>query len=374
MNELKFVAPTEGMHKSIEDYRKEHFRTGEGEIYGAPWLASVENYVQWLQLVRENENPVTVHPEWVVSTTLCAVDAENGRVIGMMDIHHELNDFLKSSSGHISYGVRPSERNRGYGTQILDRALSYCGGIGMRTVNVICPKNNIAANRTIQKNGGIPMREFRHPQTGTMMVQYSIDTTSHMLAIQQAASVDALYDTVKQTLPDGRDVVIRQVKREDAEQIVQLFRRTEKESPYLTREPEEVRINTDTVDRMILDALEDPKRLLLVARLNQYIIGRCSVSCLQNRARYRHRATMHIEILQAYWNMGIGTAMLDVALGWAVEHGYEQVQVTVNADDAPAIALFEKFGFQTAGRLPKACKYADATYADLVIMLLQLQV
>ncbi len=45
----------------------------------------------------------------VASSFLGCVEADN-IIIGMVDIRHNLNDFLRDFGGHIGFGVRPFER------------------------------------------------------------------------------------------------------------------------------------------------------------------------------------------------------------------------------------------------------------------------
>lgn len=55
-------------------------------------------------------------------------------MIGIVDIHHSLNEFLASYGGHIGYGVRPSERGKGYAVQILNMALDFAKTIPLDRV------------------------------------------------------------------------------------------------------------------------------------------------------------------------------------------------------------------------------------------------
>lgn len=56
--------------------------------------------------------------------------------------------------GAISYAVRPNERNKGYGTKILELLLEICKELKMEEVCVSCHENNMASKKVIEKNGG----------------------------------------------------------------------------------------------------------------------------------------------------------------------------------------------------------------------------
>lgn len=109
-----------------------------------------------------NSNPQTVNPEWVVSSTFLAMNLYQTQIIGMVDIRHSLNEFLRSYGGHIGYGVRPSERNKGYATQILRLALSYSKSINLNQIMVACYAENLPSKKVILKNGGLLQRTFTH--------------------------------------------------------------------------------------------------------------------------------------------------------------------------------------------------------------------
>lgn len=57
--------------------------------------------------------------------------------------------------GHIGYGIRPSERRKGYSTIMLKLAREYCRKIGLEKVLLMCDKSNIASSKTIINCSGI---------------------------------------------------------------------------------------------------------------------------------------------------------------------------------------------------------------------------
>ena len=79
-------------------------------INGSELLDKTENYEDWLKAITDNTNIETVNPNWVVTDTFFAVD-ETERLIGIIDLRHTLNDFLKDL-GNCGYSVRPSERKK----------------------------------------------------------------------------------------------------------------------------------------------------------------------------------------------------------------------------------------------------------------------
>lgn len=90
----------------------------------------------------------------VPDSTYFCLDTERNLFVGAVNIRHELNDELLLHGGHIGDGVRPSERRKGIGSQMVGLALEKCRELGICKVLMVCNKDNIASAKTIQRNGG----------------------------------------------------------------------------------------------------------------------------------------------------------------------------------------------------------------------------
>ena len=108
----------------------------------------LEKYMDGLDVLEGDETHV---PD---STFFC-LDTERNIFVSAVNIRHYLNEKLLHDGGHIGDGVRPSERGKGYGTQMIALALQECGRLWIRRVLMCCDRDNVALARTIQKNGGI---------------------------------------------------------------------------------------------------------------------------------------------------------------------------------------------------------------------------
>ncbi len=155
---IRLVRPNEKMKDKAIDFKEEFFSHNEKTINGSELLDKIDDYDEWLKIVTQNMSPETVSPDWVVTDTFFAVD-ENEKIVGIIDLRHTLNDFLKDF-GNCGYSVRPSERKKGHATEMLRQLLVIAKEIGMNELHLSVEKTNEASVKTIRKNGGVYERSF----------------------------------------------------------------------------------------------------------------------------------------------------------------------------------------------------------------------
>lgn len=155
---LSLVRPTLELKEKALDYKKEHFDNNEMIINGSELLDKIDSYEEWLKSVSDNTSLETVNPNWVVTDTFFAID-ESERVVGIIDLRHTLNEFLKDF-GNCGYSVRPSERRKGYATEMLRQILLIAKQEGLQELQLSVERDNEASVKTIIKNGGKYERSF----------------------------------------------------------------------------------------------------------------------------------------------------------------------------------------------------------------------
>ena len=171
VDRLTLVIPGEEHLEEVRAYREE-FLAADSSMDGAGPLRRYENPADWLAAVRAYADPATVPEGKVQATQLLCV--QDGRVLGMLQIRHTLNEYLRRYAGHIGYSVRPSERRKGVATWMLGAALPFCRELGLTRVMIACEPWNEGSRRTILANGGVYEKTVHEPGAEIDLEQYWI--------------------------------------------------------------------------------------------------------------------------------------------------------------------------------------------------------
>ncbi len=174
MNKLILVTPTKEHESQVMEFLEEMLKNGEG-FYGCSGLNSVSCYDEWLDFKGRFERL-----GWAPSATYLGIRVSDSRLIGMIDLRHELSGFLLKYNGQIGYSVRPSERKKGYAAQMILLVLKEAENFGYKRVLVCCNKANAQSARVIQKCGGVleneVVHEFSPPNRPDIIQRYWIET------------------------------------------------------------------------------------------------------------------------------------------------------------------------------------------------------
>lgn len=151
---MEYRLPKLSDKEIIMEYVIEHYARGEYKLPATIGLLSME-YEEWVNKI--NNNAIIPDKLWKISYTYLVFDKE--KLIGFLSIRPLIDDELANKYGHIGYAVRPSERRKGYASQMLKYALSLCKEQGLKKVILGCFKENIGSSKTMIKNGGKLIRE-----------------------------------------------------------------------------------------------------------------------------------------------------------------------------------------------------------------------
>lgn len=165
-------------------------------------------------------------------------------------------------------------------------------------------------------------------------------------------------------IKDGRTVRLRPAVEEDAAQLVQAIDGVAREGLYFLRSHFDVDVEKERVS--IAEAREKGN-LMLVALLDGKLVG--WVTLFRGRAEFLHHTTeLGMGVIRGFRGVGIGPALMDYALTWAAQQGFEKVNLGVRAGNERARALYRKFGFVEEGYRVREIKDLEGSYDDTVEM------
>ena len=125
----------------------------------SPWAIFKNDYHDFDYYLEHLERKEAAEGK-VPDSVFFLLDTERDRLLGAVNIRHYLNDDLLREGGHIGDGIRPTERRKGYATEMIRLALTECRKLGIRNVLMTCEKDNVGSARSIIKNGGVLENEF----------------------------------------------------------------------------------------------------------------------------------------------------------------------------------------------------------------------
>lgn len=177
------------------------------------------------------------------------------------------------------------------------------------------------------------------------------------------------YNEKEIILKNGKELILRSCDYDDAQTFLDFFRLSASETENLVRYPEEITIAPEK-EGQILDRIMNSNDQWSIGLFDgDKMIGNINFGCIGNRIKIKHRACFGITILKEYWNLGLGSLMINEMLEVLKNKGYEQVELEVIAHNLHAIHLYKKFGFEEYGRMSHGIKLKNGEYVDLINMI-----
>lgn len=148
MDKIILVKPDLSYADEIIKYKEESLAESP-VINGSAGLDRFSSIEIWFEELKKRSCEDTVPKGLVPSSTYLGVREKDNYIVGMIDIRHYLNEYLTQAGGHIGYGVRKTERNKGYAKQMLKLALEKCKELKIKKVLITCDEDNIASEKVI---------------------------------------------------------------------------------------------------------------------------------------------------------------------------------------------------------------------------------
>ncbi len=174
-------------------------------------------------------------------------------------------------------------------------------------------------------------------------------------------------ESVQFQLHDRRRCLIREVSEDDAERVLEVFRKAAGESDFLARLPDEIELTVGEEREYIRERIERCNATLILAEVEDGIAAVAGVEGLKQR-KFAHHGELGMSVLRAYWRLGIGRRMLEYLVAWAQEQGLRKLFLRVFDHNQRAFELYGKAGFTEEGRLIGDVLRADGSYGDTIIL------
>lgn len=108
--------------------------------------------------------------------------------------------------------------------------------------------------------------------------------------------------------------------------------------------------------------------LVLVAEVDAAMVGNAGLHSAGSSVRRRHVMGLGMSVDKAWQGRGVGSALMEALLDAADRWlGCLRIELTVYTDNARAIALYRRFGFEIEGT-HRAYALRDGEYADVHAM------
>ena len=163
MEELKLVRPSVEHKRQYEEMMEEwegfggRMNPGALRRYSHKQQRNV-TYEEWLQ--------------WIEDDRQAGQDLyffmKGSAILGAISIRLRCAEV----DGHSGYGIRPSQRRKGYAAMMLSMALPVMKERGIDPVIITCAKDNIGSAKTILRNGGVYIKDAADGEGETVEIYH----------------------------------------------------------------------------------------------------------------------------------------------------------------------------------------------------------
>lgn len=111
--------------------------------------------------------------------TFLLIRENDNKIVGTINVRWNLNEAMLRFGGHIGYGIRPTERRKGYNKINLYLGMLEAKKVGLEKVMLDCDVNNLGSDKTLKALGGKLERTEVDPYDGilTNVYWFNVDET-----------------------------------------------------------------------------------------------------------------------------------------------------------------------------------------------------
>jgi predicted acetyltransferase len=170
---LKLILPNKkyaaSYLKGAKEYKKDKTQTAARH---ADLLKSLKDFPVYNKKIVDDRKGINLGKGRVPATLYWTIVGK--KFVGRLHLRHRLNKNLYKMGGHIGYAVIPSERRKGYATEMLRLGLKKAKKLGIKKALLTCDETNIASRKVIEANGGKFINKTR--EEGVFKLRFWVPT------------------------------------------------------------------------------------------------------------------------------------------------------------------------------------------------------
>lgn len=131
------------------------------------------SFNDWINYLEKNKYEENLPKAYSPTTLYLAIN--DSKIVGAIVIRWKAVSALMTFGGLIGYSIRPSQRGKGYASEMLKLALDKFKNTNIKKVLITCKDFNIASKKVIEKNGGIFENKYFNVEDGYTYLRYWIN-------------------------------------------------------------------------------------------------------------------------------------------------------------------------------------------------------
>jgi len=170
-------------------------------------------------------------------------------------------------------------------------------------------------------------------------------------------------------LKDNTVVNIREATPDDAQELINLFKKIGSKTSFLLMDHLGLDISVEKEKEYLSKANGEITTKYFIAIINNKIVGNCGIKGHDNY-KTKHNVNLSIAILNEYSNKGLGKLLLEHTINYArITQEVKNIFLEVREDNIYAIKLYENIGFVKCGSMPNKVFENGKYYSELIYVL-----
>jgi RimJ/RimL family protein N-acetyltransferase len=169
------------------------------------------------------------------------------------------------------------------------------------------------------------------------------------------------------TLNNNLEVTIRKATIEDAQNMIDFYNVVGGETDFLSFGANEFKRDLREYEDYITATSKEQNSTMLLALIDSEIISIATINSSQ-KERTKHVGTLGIVISKKYTGLGLGKTLMNDLIEWTKQNEVtKKISLVTNENNAVAIELYKKLGFEVEGLLKKD-NFIRGSYSNTVVM------